>query len=145
MQEKNILKIAVTGIIFYLIATSLTLVFNSLFVFANSIIRSESKFVIGGIHLVLGIITAVIVIVLYNSLFKNKMPSNTTVIISFVALLLIGLGSLLISTLSLTTSHTRSYLSLITLGVHQQFSFVSTQVIMPLVLFIYFLVKIFRK
>ena len=143
MQEKNILKIAVTGIIFYLIATALTTVFNSLFVFANSIIQSESKIVIGGVHIILGILSAIVVIVFYNKLLKNKVPSNATVIISFVLMLLVGIGSLLLSSLSIASSLTGSSLSVF--AFHKELNILSTQVVMPLTLFIYFLVKIFRE
>lgn len=145
MQEKNIIKIAVTGIIFYLIATSLTLVFNSLFVFVNSIIRSESKIVIGGVHIILGILTAIFIIALYNKLLKNKVPSNGTVIISFVLMLLVGIGALLLSSLSTASSLSGVSSSVVTYAFHQELNILSAQVVMPLTLFIYFLVKIFRE
>lgn len=145
MEDKNILKIAIISIIYFVIALNISEILNDLFTFINTSILLEHAILLAGIHITLGVATAILIIRIYNSFLKDKIPSMTTIGISIGALVLIVFIAIMMTTLStvtLVTNHS-NYMSIY--ATHHSFSIVSSQIAMPLTLLVYFMLKVLKK
>lgn len=89
-KESEVLKIGISSVLCYLVFEKVYLILNSILTWIYTLLRIENESIILGINILFGIISILILILLYSRIIKNKIPSKKNIYI------LLGIGIFMI-------------------------------------------------
>jgi hypothetical protein len=91
-KESGILKIGISSVLCYLVFEKIYLILNSILTWVYTLLKIENDFIILGINVLFGFLSILILIKIYNRIFKNKIPSKKDILLILsVAILLVFL------------------------------------------------------
>ncbi|WP_055445128.1 hypothetical protein [Lacinutrix himadriensis] len=89
-KESGILKIGISSVLCYLVFEKVYLILTSILNWIYTLLKIENEFIILGINVLFGLLSILILIKIYNRIFKNKIPSKKDILLILsVAILLV--------------------------------------------------------
>ena len=89
-KESGILKIGISSVLCYLVFEKVYLILTSILTWIYTLLKIENEFIILGINVLFGLLSILILIKIYNRIFKNKIPSKKDILLILsVAILLV--------------------------------------------------------
>lgn len=80
MNNNNVIKIALTGVLSYLIFKKIYNCFTTLLLWMNVEIRLDNNFLLIALNVLCGIFSFIVLIFIYNRFLKNRIPLKPEVI-----------------------------------------------------------------
>lgn len=145
-DEQSRIKIALASILLFLLFIGLVKVFNDGVIGLNSNLLFDNSFLVGVIHILLGILSGVAFVMVYKRYYRGTTPSLTTIFVLLILVLFVsGLGIIsgISSVYGLSNGASQAYIRVFT--VQQYCATISTHVVAPLTVFVFALLKLLKK